>query len=148
MRSAGDFTGGMFVLPSNTPLRPGNGRYLVTGTSGGHTRGSGDRARPDLQMCVTKRGTLVVRRGDEDDRSAPAAKPDTAHESAAIATTNCSALCFLCIPLESTSRALIRSISGSGSGEPSSDFGKLEVPDDDPRDVYPRRNSARHRLDV
>lgn len=83
MRSAGGFTGGRFVLPSSTPLRPdpGDPRYLVTGTSGGQIRGSGDRGRPKAQTFVTKGGTLLVRRGEADATSASAATSDAADAS-------------------------------------------------------------------
>ena len=87
MRSAGGFTGGRFVLPSSTPLRPGDARYFVTGTRGGHIRGSGERDRPDAQVCVTTGGTVLVSRGETDAPSKCAATPDTAEPSAPTETT-------------------------------------------------------------
>jgi hypothetical protein len=47
-----------------------------------------------------------VRRGDEDDRSTPAAAADTAHESAATPTSSRPAFCFLSNARESTSRGV------------------------------------------
>src|SRR5260370_31722587 len=100
----------MFVLPSSTPLTPGNVRHLVTGTSGGQTSGSGDFAWPDLQTCVTTRGTSVVSRGDGSDRSARAAAPD-AHENATAKTTaSFPAFCLLCMTPRIRAAALIRSV--------------------------------------
>lgn len=83
----GGLRGGRLVLPRRTPLGPRNLRYLVTGTRGGHTIGSGGCARADAQICFTKRGTSRVSRGGEEDvTSARPATDDAATTSIEPAT--------------------------------------------------------------
>src|SRR6478736_8740764 len=81
MRSAGGLSRGMLVLPRSTPLRPVCFRYFVTGTSGGHTSRMGDEDRPEAHTCLTKRGTSLVRRGPDDERSSAAWVLDATHAS-------------------------------------------------------------------
>ena len=77
----------MFVLPSSTPLVPGNVRYFVTGTSEGQTSGTGDVARADAQVRFTNSGTLRVKGGDDGVDSAARPEADTPRTSAETSTT-------------------------------------------------------------
>src|SRR6478736_5758644 len=91
MRSAGGLSRGMLVLPRSTPLRPVCFRYFVTGTSGGHTSRMGDEDRPEAHTCFTKRGTSLVRRGPEDERSPAAWALDATQASADMSTATAAA---------------------------------------------------------
>ncbi len=126
----------MFVLPSSTPLVPGNVRYSVTGTSGGQTSGTGDVALADAQVRFTNSGTLRVKGGDDGADSA--APPDAAVPRTSAKTTTTAE-----VPAVAINSVLSGSARGFGkANRPTTDAGAHLLAGLDDREAWSRAVSG------